>query len=61
MGVKNGGAATKIGKNIHFLLIIGMSILQKVGLTTWRIRLFPKKETAKNNIQKIFAINAEFV
>ena len=34
MGATNGGAAAKIVKNVHLLVIMRVRILQKVCLTT---------------------------
>ena len=39
IGVKNGGAAEKNGKNMNLLVTMHMMLLQKVGLTTQRIRV----------------------
>ena len=34
MGVTNGGAAAKSGKNINLIVIMRVRLSQKVGLTT---------------------------
>ena len=61
MGVKLGGNAAKSVKNTHFLAIKRVKISQKIGLLDLMSRTQFKKEMARKNIQKVWAITTGFI
>ena len=61
IGVKIGDDDAKIGKNPNLLVIMCANQSQKVGLldlTNWNLC---KNKTARNNVQKLCLITAEFI
>ena len=43
MGVTNGGADAKVGKNIDLLVIMHVSLMNKFGHKSWQIGIDLKK------------------
>ena len=61
MGVTIVGDAAKSGKNTHLLVIIRVRQSQKISLLKFTNRNLFKKETARNNLQKLCVITSEFI
>ena len=61
MGVTIGVDAAKSGKNTHFLVIINVRSLQKIGPLNLTKRNRFKKNTARNNVCKVCTITAELI
>ena len=61
MEVSIGGAAAKNDKNAYLLLIMRVRLSHKIGLHNLMNHNRFQKETARNNVQNVFANTAKFV